>query len=480
MKVFLIWADKKAEMRILFDAFARGGHEVLYWVGERGGEHHAPKNTVFHDHYDAWAGLPAEFFANERFDPASSVFIEKHYELESLVLTMMNKRYDRASVDERKQIYYNMLSYWSSVLEKLQPEAIVFTTIPHSIYDFILYTLAREKNLKMLMFEDTWVAGRLVWINDYQKGSSAFAEAVARNKKRSISWDDIGGDLRAYYETQAGSSPVKPAYMQAQQHAGQTWRLFWHRVAVALRALTEGNLHSLLWDFARRILSENLKSEYMRFVRSPEWSVPFVYFPLGFQPERTTSPQGEIFHDQILAIQTLAAALPPNWEIYIKEHPSQWWLRGKTRFSSARYRGYYERLAAIPHVRLVPIHTDSHTLIARSQTVATITGTAGWESLFRRKRPLIFGYPWYVSAPQIFRVASVDDCRKALSEIQRKPLASEKDLLVVLKSLEEGSMRAYIGIVRDQFSELPYDVPISAEASMQAVGERIQAELATL
>jgi hypothetical protein len=464
-------------MKILFEALKSDGHDVVYWIGENGGGHMVPEGAIFHDHYEAWDGKPAQAFARNRCTPPSLADLHNQRELESLVLTMMNKRYDQSPTDERKQIYFDMLAYWREVLEVSKPEAVIFTTVPHSVYDYILYSLASTLGLRTLMFEDSWVAGRLIWFKDYRKGSEEFARKLELNSRAEVNVDDLHIELQKYYRSQTGQSPIKPAYMVAQESKGTGLALLRHRIRAATKAVISGQLPSLAFSYMKRTFGENLRKEYSKLVVTPDLKTKFVYFPLGFQPERTTSPQGGDYCDQILVAQTLAAALPSDWKIYIKEHPSQWWLRTKTSYSSSRYKGYYKRLAQISNVYLVPIDTSSHELIARAQTVATVTGTAGWEALFRFKKPLIFGFPWYLPVPHMFKVKGVDDCKKAFAELERSPYISEIDLLRVLKSFEESSMAGYVGMIRDYLDKVTNDVPVTAMDSYNKIARIMCSEL---
>ncbi|MBI4093539.1 hypothetical protein HY417_01115 [Candidatus Kaiserbacteria bacterium] len=439
----LMWPSSDPLTKILIDRLQAAGHEIVYWVGERPIEYLNPAGCIFHDHYDAWDASRAEAFRDADIAPADPILIESMYATESLLLSMMNKRYDEAPVDERKHVYYTMLSYWNHVLDTTKPDFILYALVPHSIYSNIVYDLARTRGIPTLCFEDTWAALRLLPFEDFWKGNEGLHVSLSTCVKQELTLEDIGKELRDYYLATRELREV-PSYMQQQKKLAEGFGLVWHRIAVALRALRSGALPRLLSEFARRAFMSNLRGEYERLTSNVGWDVPFVYFPLSFQPERTTSPQGGIFHDQILAVETLAAALPKAWEVYVKEHPSQWWLRGKTRYSSARYKGYYERLAKIPRARLVPIHASSFELTKRSKTVATITGTAGWEALARGKMPLVFGYPWYRDCPGVFRVSSAADCIKALEKIERGAEVHEQDIIAYLKALEENSIRAHL------------------------------------
>ena len=146
---------------------------------------------------------------------------------------------------------------------------------------------------------------------------------------------------------------------------------------------------------ASYLIRDNLKKEYERFQSLPNFSKKFIYAPLQVQPECSNSPQGGVFADQILMLETLAAALPDDWLIYVKEHPIQWPRIG-LEFSSYKYRGYYQKISEIKNVKIVPLETDSYKLNKESQAVATITGASGWEAMLWSKPAIIFGYPWYI------------------------------------------------------------------------------------
>ena len=453
MKVILVWPTGRPEVKVLLDEIEKAGHEIVYWVGEHPAAHLSPKGAIFHDHYDAWDAKPAEAYKKESFPPPNAELIESMYETESLILTMMNKHYDAAPVDERKHIYYTMLGYWTTVLDRLKPEVVVFNDIPHSLYSNVLGDLARKRGIRSVMFEGTLVAGRVVRYADVWKGSEELAAAVSENAKRHLTSDALGPELRAYWEEvlSRGNAPIW--YIKEQDLQTRGAGLTRIRINAALRALRSGTFTHLAWDFVRRKFTNDLKSEYREVEHQTDLSRPFVFFAMNFQPERSSSPQGGIFHDQILAAETLAAALPEGWELYIKEHPSQWLLRGKTRYTSARYKGYYRRLAAIPRVRIIPIEMTPRQFVESSQAVATITGSIAVEAVLWGKRALIFGAVWYRDCPGVVRVQSVEDCRRVFAEIREGKRVGKEEALAFLKAIEDVGVRTNVGDEVPRMSE---------------------------
>ncbi len=445
MKIALLWTTPDEKIKVVLDAFKDAGHEVVYWVAFDENKHLIPNGAIFHNHFDALSALPADSFKNTKFDPPSAGLIKKMYRTESLTLSMMNKHYKDAPVDERRHVYYTMLSYWNRVLDETKPDVVIFGIIPHTIYNFVLHELALEKGIKTVSFEDIWVIHRTLVFRNFWKGSEELQEVIKRTANKPISEKDLSEEMREYWGSLVGKTPyVEQPFIALQRRMGAGLGLLAHRLKVALRTLANGTFFKFVWGFVLRVGKPNLIREYAHHITEVDWDTPFVYFPLHYQPERTTMPQGDMYHDQLLVIETLSASLPDGWKIYVKEHPMQWLISNKERYSSSRYRGYYERIAAIPNVLLAPLSTDSFTLIERSKTVAAITGTAGWEALSKGKCTLLFGMPWYRDCPGVYRIDSVESCKKALGAIKGGAQAAKGDLLRFLKAYDEVSVRAYI------------------------------------
>lgn len=129
--------------------------------------------------------------------------------------------------------------------------------------------------------------------------------------------------------------------------------------------------------------------------RQPDLDRPYVYFPLQFQPEMTTSSLGGRYRDQILALERLAEMLPEGHRIYVKENPKQ---TGKMRSPL-----FFHRLDRIRQVELMPSYASSPELLARSVAVANVSGTVGWEAVSAGKPVLCFGAAWWSGAPGVTR-----------------------------------------------------------------------------
>lgn len=473
MRIFLIWAVQYEELKELILALQKEGHEIVCWVG-LGSDGGKIPGAIFHNHYAAWDGLLAEGVNIDAFGPPGKDLIEKLYKTESLILTMMNKHFDEDCIDKRRHLYYNLLQYWSGVIKKLKPDLIIFPTVPHTVYNFVIYELAKIFGIKTIMFEDSWISDRLLIYNDWLEGSRVLKNELKKNQGKNFALGDLSDDLRNYYLSQTNlEKDSTPIYMQHWKKQSSGLSLFLTKFKKVKSFIKNGTIFQRGIMYIANQLKPNLKKEYEALQESPNFSKNFVYLPLSFQPERTTSPQGDMFVDQILMIEILASSLPKDWLIYVKEHPSQWWLKTKIFYSSSRYPGYYQKIAKIKNVKLVPININSFDLINKSGAVALATGTAGWEAILRSKPVLVFGYPWYRDCSCIFRVSSVEECQEALKKIAQGFTINQQAVINYLKSFDNATIHGYIESFIEKNSKL------TKQESMQNITKVILEQLTT-
>ncbi|HAT1774459.1 TPA: capsule biosynthesis protein [Legionella pneumophila] len=153
---------------------------------------------------------------------------------------------------------------------------------------------------------------------------------------------------------------------------------------------------------------ESLSSALLKFIKYEQYAkkltdlsqekidltIPYVYFPLSFQPELTTECLAGSFIDILTAIEKIRNLIPKDWMIYVKDHVVQ--------YEFARDKIFFERLSAIPNFRLVDRFFSSFELIKNSQFVATVNGTAGWEAIHMGKKAITFGSIYYQGLPGVF------------------------------------------------------------------------------
>ncbi len=170
------------------------------------------------------------------------------------------------------------------------------------------------------------------------------------------------------------------------------------------------------------------KTKRKRF-HPAEGSGNYVYFPLHLEPEENVHVLGGAFTNQLDAVVAMHESLPPGWMLVLKENPIQTHLHRGVPFD--------ERVATLPNVRFAFGAFSTHELIRQARLVATITGTAGYESLLAGKPCVYFGDAWYSDLPGATGYYEGIDL-VALAETRVEPEELDDGLRKALTKLPDG------------------------------------------
>ncbi|MBI3633251.1 MAG: hypothetical protein HY226_03100 [Candidatus Vogelbacteria bacterium] len=446
MKLFLIgWNGKEIGM-IEIAKKLKKNHQILYWTACDIGVDVDPADfpgTVFHDHDDAYMGIPPKNFDLSEIEPVGMDLIGQMYETESVVLTMMNKRFEGVGVLERKHIYYHYLSYWNYILKKFSPERIIFPALPHTVYNYVLFSLAKKLGIKTLIFEPTSIRDRTFITEDFTIGSDKLRDKISALKGKSYTVNNLSSDIKKYYLKQIDvGQNNSPEYVKRFFDMYRGYNLLRLKFGVICKQIAKPSFLVSSFRFIKRKFGRNSISDYVRLQWIPDFNKKYIYMPLHYQPEGTTSPLGDAFVDQILAVEVLSKSLPPGWLIYVKEHPAEWTPRALEYFSY-RHKGYYEEMVKNKNVKLMPMDTDTYTLIRNSQAVASITGTACWEGLLRGKPAIVFGHAWYRDCGGVYKVSNFSDTKMAIKKIIDSPIVESQEVVNYLVALDATTFKGF-------------------------------------
>ena len=393
-----------------------------------------PDDCLKHSLWDAIAGKAPAAVAADVGAPDPEI-IDRLVASESVVLQMFERmNYAGLSIQDLRRVYFRYVALWSSLLDRARPDALVFHCVPHMGFDYVLYLLCRLRNIRTLMFERTYFPDRMILIerieqmpkppadlyefaedlnstieekadpNYYDARNRAFEDKRNRRlTKRDLAWDAI--QRASLFVLQVGRRPLS-----------MYKRYYCSMYALAPKMPTR--LEYLWRDTVDAVYLYRLRDFYESNTTDPDLSSSYIYYPLQFQPERTSIPMGLTFADQLLGLRLLVECLPSDWYVYVKEHPRQH-TDNPVRGSLGRSRQFYESLAQLTsgRVRLVSVNASSETLLRNSRCVATVAGTAGWQALRAGVPAIVFGAPWYVNCPGVFQVSSSAQCRSALGQI---------------------------------------------------------------
>ena len=142
---------------------------------------------------------------------------------------------------------------------------------------------------------------------------------------------------------------------------------------------------------------EKSREEIMNLVQNRK----IIFFPLHMQPELTTSLLAGTYEDQILVLEKLNSLSKNKWIIVAKENQSQ------THYQRNPF--FFERLKGLKNVFFLKRSEETDEFLNKSDMIATICGTIGFEGLIKSKKCLVFGQAWYNNIHGVLKINNSTD-----------------------------------------------------------------------
>lgn len=488
---FFLWLDTAEQLS------RESGWKPVYWTALPDFEKYIKQrfpDVIYHSTLDAIRGISPSSCASMNLPALDQPLLEKLAFCESIVLPMMDRMDINGtfSYNQRKNLYYSYVKYWSGVLDTFKPDVYISPVSPHVIYDYVLYCLCKMRGIKTIMFNQPSLYGWIYPVEHFEempKSIQKLYENLLHLQKAGDVEPFTLSNQTEYYlkKTSSDYSTAVPFYMKEQFKQNQIGifllkkfitnpdnisnmilkgkMLFSrnHYVKQKGKSIQESNMKGLEYILNRiqGINKKNhLKQRYKKLQQEPDFTRPYVYIALHYQPENSTSPQGEIFADQYLLVELLSKCLPDDWSIYVKEHSSQWHI--KLHGERGRTIDFYDALSILPNVRLVPVNSPNFELIDKAKAVATVTGTTGWEAIVRGRPVLIFGHAWYKGCEGVFYTPSEITCKAAMTKITAGYKVDKEAVRLFIHVLEKVGMRGYVDAGYESVADISYEDNITA------------------
>lgn len=442
--------------RQMFHELIKKDHKVISLVGEK-----PPRlNKIFEDTFfiedkifysEEFLLNEIELFGNHAL-AQSDLFCDnrdRKFLPEYLRITDRLMAIPRSGTD-RLRLYDLTQTFWRLLLDKYKITAVFFANTPHFGFDTIFAEMCLEREIKIFYparteFKNLYMvrAGWLdtkVLLNDvrYRESFELVPQWIEYSKKKtseSIEFNsrfDSSLFFRTWYLGRLGYSMLRIALsrlVKKHSNLGSISALFMNSpkyFAYFSLIMYRFFQSRYLWVLYKKLASNQLPEK-------------FLYFPLNFQPERTTDPEAGIYADLLLTIRALVGQLPKDCYVVVKEHPRQ--FDGKDidlRKIHARNAFYYTALATFPQVRIASLLIDSSELIDRAIGCVVTTGSVGYEAAVQGKNVGCFGFPWYITLPNVHTISTTHELKefiKRLDFISSQGSAIEIDTVEIKQRL---------------------------------------------
>ena len=422
--------------------------------------------VLMHGMTHAILGLAHNEILSSPYEPLDKLILDEFSDSEARSLKMMD-RISGGSVDsfsyfERVRLYHRLLSFYLKLFDDIKPDLVMFPSVPHMNYDFIMYEVCKKRNIRTFILEKTPIQDLIYGIERYEDGLTEAKLDYDRNIDNALEKIDLWPESKIYLnsllEGYDKGKPIHTKYKEENIINDTVFSRMKKRVNIIKSAVfsdsfcgaevLRGEIPELqckdrsrikyIFSFiSRSKFRRSLKRYYDRLVYDVDLTSKYIFVALQCQPEKSTSPMGDIFVHQYLFIKMLSACIDEKWKIYVKEHP----MKFVKRIDKSKTQSFYDEIVSIKNVELVPLHKNTFDLIDNSKAVAVITGSVGFEALYRKKPVLVFGHTWYSGCDGSYDVQSMGQLEKAIQKIESGVVPNRDKIDFFISILQKYSIR---------------------------------------
>ncbi|NBY56797.1 MAG: hypothetical protein EBQ57_00370 [Actinobacteria bacterium] len=360
------------------------------------------------------------------------------------------------SFDARADLIFRHSLFWDYILRSRKIDAVVSQNFSHLGFDLPLVKFCQNRSIPHLIFHDVgqfpgvlYVQERVEDLGNLRLGESI--RSICGDRLMPETPNRVTSHLPRLLGDPALLHPANTPSAIAQGSRFKTGALssLLNQANPRLEVNTASDVANALRGKLTRLIQHPGKTlvgstrTFMRIVRTrrsmkdeaafSDKAIPnckFVYFPLHFQPEASTSAKGRHFVDQREAVALVASTLPVDWMLVVKEHPHQW------RRLYPRHRNYWRRIASIPRVRVIHHTFENPIIVQRCEGVVSISHSSiGVESWARGKRVVFLGDSHLREAPGVCCASSAEELRQLWAN-DAKHLPSETEIFSYLQRVE--------------------------------------------
>lgn len=401
------------------------------------------KTWFYHDHIKV----------NKKPDVNYLKSIEDKYGI-NLWLLAYNERvfyefhgYRKFTDDEVLSILEDECRLFEKILDDVDPNFIILNQ-PALHHNYLFYKICKSRGINILLLKTTRIGYKCI-ITDED-------EVLDYKGKTSILTKRTFNELQEYLTTFS-------IYKQAMEFGNKFQKSKLNLLRAAIQFLfisNNSNIKTHYTYFGRtkfKVLLKSfiysLKTKYRKnfidrnLVKHVNLDVPFIYFPLHIEQERSLLILAPFYINQLEVITSLVKSLPVGYNLYVKEHP--------TMFSREwRPISIYKKIMSLPNVTLIHPSVNPTDLMKKCKLLITISGTNGLDAAFYQKPSIVFTDTAFSTLPSVHRLKSIEDLPNVIkSSLQKEVEVS--DVNEYVNFIDEISFNfdfdGFVQVIQDYF-----------------------------
>ena len=380
-------------------------------------------------------------------------FYDKNFN--TFALQFMRRGLKTLDIHELKNHFSFFYHSFFKIIKDNNIDLSIFFDPPHVGPDFIVYQVTKLLNRKTIVMHQSIFPNKYFTLKKYEDlGNMNYLSTLAKDKLNNYDFENLYNEFILKMKNSIKLRDKK-IYFRHKKTGTRYLKDIIIRILVNLKLIhREDQIHL---DKKYKSILSKIEKKYEE-IQDIQNGRKIIFFPLHMQPELTTSLLGGKYEDQILILERLNSFAKGNWIIIAKENPSQ------TSYQRNDY--FFKRLEGLKNIFFIDRLESTQLILQKSDLVATISGTGGYEALMQSKKCLVFGNTWYKNLHGVLKI----DNNTQDSEIDNfinKNFEKDKfleDLNRLLSSCDEGvvsSSHLYKDIVKDYSDKKNCDVIVN-------------------
>jgi len=404
---------------------------------------------------------------NQNIDKKYLSSFEKKYNINLWLIAYSDRtfyyynQYHKFSFDEILLILEQECRLFEKIIDEVNPDFVIIKSTD-SQQSQLLFELCKAKEVRILTLSNCKFGYRYIIsevthrLDNYEQIIENYSNSIEKTPKELQEYLKNWSRQRTSMKGNYGESSIKKlksAIKYLLKVCNNEYRQYW---------VNFGRTRSKVLIIESLIMLKKFYREHFinkKFSHQITKNVPFVYFPLHFQPERSTLVATAFYNNQIEVISHIARSLPVEFKLLVKEHPMQ--ARNGWREVS-----YYKTLLNMPNVILIHPSVSNEEILNNCSLVITQAGTLGLDALFHNKPTIVLSDVIYSSIPSVYRLRSYEDfpetIRKALNTKVNFSELSQYANCIIDNSFEHDDIELAV-LLQNRFfpGGFVYDVEVS-------------------
>ena len=294
-----------------------------------------------------------------------SIFERSSFGIPSVFMASNTKRIRVISI-----LYFQAIKF----LKKIKPKAYIIASTPHSFPEYLIKWACIALQIDVVYLQDSVLPWRYYAIFEKDTDRYLFNKGDEWNTKD----QKILNDFKKKLNNEVYLAPYE---VERKNNSKKNFSL--------IKEI------STTWMRPDLIINKYIVNSYYENL-TRKFKLPksgYIFFPLQFNPERTTLPEGDKYFEQFRALHEISAKVDKKTKIIVKEHPSIFSLMC---YWKERNKNFYKLIDSLGNIIFAPVNYSTVKLIKNSSLSISINSSVVMETLLLDK------YCCYMSGHKFF------------------------------------------------------------------------------